>query len=183
MVMPMFSERVLSQAVTSSTTLSVTILGNSNFCGFPNSVNGQYRDLNLRDVGIISICSNGFFVVKVNSANNGWLITSPGNGYSISYQIQATATGGTSAGTDIIGNNWGKYKQGLFTPPTTQTEIFDSKVGNNSPGNGPPQSGDRFTGNACTNSCDIKIQWQMTSDSPVPAGTYTDTITYTLSNN
>ena len=168
--MQMVTDRGLSQPVTSSTTLSVTILGKSDFCGFPISVSGQYGDLTLRDVGIISICSNGFFVINVNSAKGG-VMTSPGNSYSIPYKIKAAATGGASSGTDVIGNGWGLANTTLFTPPTTQTEIFNSKQGT------------KFQGNDCPVSCDIKIQWQMTSSSPVPAGTYTDTITYTLSNN
>ena len=163
-----------------TTTISVTVDPFAEFCRRPSSVSRTYQDSSnipttQQRIGILGICANTLsFSVEVSSANGGELRTADNNGFKLDYEINgstAAAVGG-GPGRDIyaVGGflpgffGTGDMVTTPFTPTTTPTQIYQSPFLPLCGGNG----------------CDIGLQWQITSEDPVPAGTYTYTITYTL---
>jgi hypothetical protein len=150
-----------------TTTIAVTIDPRSVFCKVPGSTGGTYMSssqipTNRQDMGSLCVYTNKTqFWVYVYSLNGGQLKTASSS-YKFNYQINAkdiSSIGGT------------------FAPPFQPSTSTNPKLLYTSP---------KLTGqDKCrkTGGCDIGVQWQITTTTPVPAGVYTDTIIYTLTAN
>ena len=165
------TETVLAQ----STFLSITIGANLDICGVPAGSSSIYSSpsqipTTVRDLGIIRICTNkgNGFTLRVASTNGGELRTTPTSSYKLEYQVNAYKPSTANA---VDG---GSYPN-AFKPPSASLNIpqplFISPV---------------LTGqDKCrqVNGCDIGIQWQITGSTSIPAGSYTDTLIYTVTAN
>lgn len=166
-----------TQTITKTWETNLITQNFAGICSAPNSVNLAYSKNsvnNLQNLGIVKICDNypQGFKLFVSSDNGGELRNQGDARYQFIYQINGTTAGavGGGDGLDIAAQGNGGTIEPAFQPRTSPTLVYTSPNGAN-----------------CTrgqrNGCDVGLQWQVISTDPMPEGSYSDTLRFTITAN
>lgn len=168
---------VYSQTITKTWETNVIAQNSAGICSAPSSINLEYSQNsinNLQNLGIVKVCDNypQGFKLFVSSDNGGEIRNQGDRRYKFVYQVNGATAGavGGGDGLDIAARGNGGTIEPVFQPSTNPTLFYTSPNGANC------ISGQR-------NGCDVGLQWQITSTDPMPEGSYTDTLRFTITAN